>query len=464
MCVYAAYARAYMPATLDKTLAELALLDVESALWSTHAARWSELTRRWCDPEPGWLQSIAYIDGTADPYWTRAYARSGKVSRVGRVMPCLSRVALHGGAGVPLLIQTFAGAAPLRRSLSPMLAQLREAVGEQASVDRLTVVDSEAGYVGVLWALHAADDVFFVSVVKGQVLAGADLRQEGSWQSFRERDELCEGGVRLFGKDGPKAGLPLRAVLMRRGNSSHPHPHPTVFVTNASSEDLSTEQVASVYLARWPRQEQSFRDGRDGGGLNRSFGFGRELVADVALTGKLEQVHARLRRAKQAHEKAEQTREQLDYALAAAPAQIRAKGLKLADKDIGLTQRAISKHAKDLAALESMPATIQQRDTGRDSIMTCLKTGMLALVEFVQQEYFGGRSANWRSFIEQLVALPVTVRTSPTRRLFLIHENRRQPALMEQLEAALEEINRRELVRDDRKWEFQLARWPIGGP
>ena len=92
---------AYMPATLDKALAELGVLDVGEAMWATHACTWNELSGRWCEEGDRWPQSVAYIDGTADPYWTRAFAASGKVSRVNRVMPCLTRLAIHSGAGVP---------------------------------------------------------------------------------------------------------------------------------------------------------------------------------------------------------------------------------------------------------------------------------------------------------------------------------------------------------------------------
>ena len=67
------------PATLDKTAAELGLLGVDDALWQVHGRTWHELSARWRDENVVWPRSVAYIDGTADPYWTRAYARSGKV-------------------------------------------------------------------------------------------------------------------------------------------------------------------------------------------------------------------------------------------------------------------------------------------------------------------------------------------------------------------------------------------------
>jgi hypothetical protein len=446
---------AYMPATLDKLLAELGLLAVGDVLWDAHAAQWSRLTRAWSEPEPTWLQTIAYIDGTADPYWTRAYALSGKVSRVGRVMPCLTRVALNSGAGVPLLVETHVGAAPLKRSLGPMLARLRTAVGPEAALDRLTVVDSEAGKAGVLWALHKQHDVFFISVLKGAVLQGANLQQESPWQAYRDRDELCESGVHLFGVGAPLGGLRLRAVQMRRPDSRHPQT--TVFATNAGPESLTTEQVASIYLARWPKEEQTFRDARNGGGLNRSYGYGRAQVTHVALADKLANATADVARAEAAVQKATKTRDELAASLASAPRAARAKTLKLAIADVARAERALTRRQNEAKKVHSLPATIQQRDTGRDGIMTCLKVSMLALVEFVLKEYFGGASMEWRTFIEQVVALPVTVRTTKDKRRCQIHANPRQPALMARLATAIAEVNRRAITQGERALVFELV-------
>lgn len=99
----AAGGTAYQAATLDKFLGELALVDAEVALWPTHAEQWARVTAPWRESEdaPAWLRNIVYVDATQDPYWTRAYAASGKVSRVNKVMPCLTRVAMMGGAGCP---------------------------------------------------------------------------------------------------------------------------------------------------------------------------------------------------------------------------------------------------------------------------------------------------------------------------------------------------------------------------
>ena len=97
------------------------------------------------------------------------------------------------------------------------------------------------------------------------------------------------------------------------------------------------------------------------------------------------------------------------------------------------------------------------RDTRRDSVMTCLKLTVLSLIEFTLPEYFGGVKMQWRTFIEQFVALPVTVRTSKHRCVYEILANPRQPARMAQLSAALDEMNGRGLRRGERLLVFKLV-------
>ncbi len=454
---------AYMPATLDKALTELALLDVDEAMWQTHADAWHQVTARWRSAqEPSWPRTVVYIDGTADPYWTRAFAKSGKVSRVGRVMPCLSRVAVNSGAGLPLLMETHMGAVSLKNRLLPMLAKLDAAVGPEASVDRLTIVDSEAGTAGAIWAMHTQTQMTFITVLKGQVLAGARILQQQAWQTYRERDEVSEVEIELHGKGAPPEGFRIRGVVMRRADSRHPHP--TVFVTNLHEDDVAAGPVADHYLARWPRQEQLFRKARNGGGLNRSHGFGGGYILNVALVSKLEKVGRSVAYAQAKHDRAKATRGELATALASAPAAVRKHGLALADKAVRETGQQLTKRQEQQAQVQTMPTQIYERDTGRDSLMTCLKLTVMALLEFALAEYFCGKSMEWRTFIEQLVTLPVTMRTTANRCLYQFHPNPRNPDQMAALALAVVELNRRTLHRGKRRLEFELLLAAPRGP
>ncbi|MCP4661407.1 MAG: hypothetical protein GY856_38885 [bacterium] len=445
---------AYMPATLDKALAQLGYLGTDAALWATHGGLWAFYSKLWSDPEPGWVQTAAYIDATSDPYWTRQFARSGKVSRVGRVMPCLTRVALTSGAGVPLLVETHPGAVSLKKRLGPMLAHLDEVLGPGGEVGRLTIVDSEAGTAGAMWALHEQADRLFITVLKGNVRKGARVYAEGAWLPYRNRDEVREVVVDLAGRGAPKGGITVRGVEMRRESR---RPVTTLFATNAAADELGAEQVATAYLARWPHGEQLFRDSRNGIGLDRSHGYGGGEVTHVALETKLEQVSRRVERAKTSLDEAKATRTELAEATTGIDAAARKKTLALADKEVRRATSTLAQQEATRARLDTLPRTIYERDTGRDSIMTCLKLTLSMLIEFVLREYFGGYGLEWRTFIEQFVALPVTVRTTNNRRLYQIEPNPRQPENMIYLAKALREVNARRIHRDDRLLVFELV-------
>jgi hypothetical protein len=447
-------ATAYMPATLDKAVGELGVLSADEAMWRAHAQRWTEVSRRWTASGPGWSQWAWYVDATSDPYWTRRFAKAGKVSRVGRVMPCLTRVAIASGAGVPLVVETHAGTVSLKQRLLPTLEHLESALGPGGEVGRLTIVDSEIATAGLLWALHDTADRTFITVLKGAVRKGAHLEPVSDWQPYRDQDELRELWVDLNGKDAPEAGIRVRGVEMRRPNSRWPTT--TVFLTNVSSDDLTSQEVSDAYLARWPKQEQLFRNARNGGGLERSHGYGGQSVTHLALETKLERAQRQVLRAQARRTKAEGTRDEIAEGTREVSRSVRTKANRLADKDVCRIDKEVAEREDKQERLQLMPREIYVRDTGRDSAMTCLKVTALMLLEFVLKEYFGGHTMEWRTFIEQFVMLPVTVRSSRSRVVYQIHANPRQPDRMQQLAAALDEINRRRLRRDERRLVFEL--------
>ena len=374
------------------------------------------------------------------------------------IHPCLTRVVIHSGAGVPLLVETHAGTASLKKRLLPVLQQLDDAVGPGADVGRLTVIDSEVGVAGLLWAMHDQTEMQFITIIKGAVLKGAKFSHEGPWLNFRERDEVRDVQVQLNGKGAPANGVVIRGVEMRRDGGRNPKS--TVFVTSAPTEEMSPTEVPRQYLERWPRQEAQFANGRNGGGLNRSFGYGGELVSHVALEDKLDRAKRSVAFAAKRTEAATAQHQALSASAEDEPDAAMKEAVKQAETTVREREKTQQQRDDKLARLESMPTQIYQRDTGRDSVMTCLKLTMLSLLEFVMQEYFGGARMQWRTFIEQFVALPVTVRTSKRRRVYEIQANLRQPQRMAQLEAALVEVNRRGLKQSDRSLVFRLVGMP----
>jgi len=439
----------YLPTTLDKTLAELALADVVAPLWATYGRTWFALSRPWCAEGEPWLQAVAYVDATQDPYWTARFAKSGRVSRTGRVQPCLSRIVITSGPGVPIIVETVAGTAVLTRRLLSLLDEMDEVLGE-GELGRLTIIDAEMAIVSILdeLALHAGRG--FVTVIKGSTLKGATLTERGPWQSYRDHDTIREVEVVLKGSRLPAKGKALRGVQMTRTGSRHPVV--TTFVTDQSAEELPTEAVADAYLSRWPHQEQIFRNGRNGGGLNRSHGFGGQEVSHIAQETKQTKAQRRLDRTRSQVAEAKQAL--ADPALA-EPVR------KLLKATLTSAERAEQRAQKEVERYATHPTTIYERDTNRDSIVTALTMTALMLLQFVLREYFAsGPPIQYQTFIEQLIALPVTVAATKTCIHYRIERNHRNPKLMSRLQEACQRINDRKIKRGDQQLVFELIEHP----
>ena len=446
---------AYRGATLDKALSELALLDVGEAMWNCHANLWHRISTPWRQDGPSWLQFAVYIDATQDPYWTSRFALSGKVSRTGRVSPCLSRIVVTGGPGVPLVVETVAGTVSLKRRLPLLLDELDRVLGP-GEVGRLSIIDAEMATVEILDALTLSQQRGFVTVVKGGALKSARVTPRGPWVSYRKHDEVRETDIVLSRSTLEDHDITLRAVQMQRPGSRNPVT--THFVTDMPPEALPTEDVASAYLSRWPHQEQLHRNARNGGGLNRSHGFGGQNVAHVALETKLEKLERSVAAAERDLERVGRAAEDAEKSdsLSSDTRKVVGTARRKAEKRLQNSRRELERY-------QSHPREIYKRDTTRETVMTCVKMAMLALVEFALHEYFGGLKIQYRTFIEELNMLPVTVVTSPSQVTYRIHPNERQPARMDRLRKACDAINERDLHQAEKRLRFELLDKPALG-
>jgi hypothetical protein len=369
-------------------------------------------------------------------------------------MPCLTRVAVMGGPGVPLVVETHAGSVSLKTSLMPCLERVEAAVGP-GELGRLTVMDAEMGTVPLMSALDAREDGWFVTVLKGSTAKAARHGKPGAWQQYRERDQIREVPLRFEGGNAPEKGLDLRGVEMTRAGSRNPIT--TLFVTNAPTDVLSVAEVATSYLSRWPHQERRFRDSRNGLGLDKSHGYGGNDVTHVALVTSIEKATKRVERARTGLAKAEQAeqgaRELLD-ATGRGGRTAAQNALRAAGSAVRQARKSLAETEVDHRKLESTPREIYVRDTTRDSIATVAKMTVLMLLEFVLKEYLGGQRMEVRTFIEAFVHAPVTVRESQREIVYELHENVRSPQQSELLRQACAEITRRELRRGKKRLRF----------
>jgi len=451
---------AYKSGSADKTLSELKLLDAGEVMWDAHATTWGRLVGRWSE-ERGWRQVVAYVDTTQDPFWTERFTASGKVSRTGRVQPCLSRVCLSTGPGVPIFTEVISGTAKLKDHLQVLLERADRLLGP-GELGRVTVVDAECGNAKVLRAFSEVSERDIVTVLKGSHRQGKTLQDVGPWLPFRERDRIREARLPMDGD------LWVRVVEMERVGGRNPTS--TWFATTAGFELLTTTDVAEVYLSRWPYQEDLFCRGRDGVGLERSHGYGVSKTQNVAVltkrekaSSKLERSNLELRGAISSHIDAQIAVDDAKDRLAERKTQgeeldgrhklglRQAKDRKrCAEKHLREVERERAKAIKEQRRQETMPDEVYVRDTALDSITTCLKMTLLSLLEFVCQEYLGGRRITPRIFADALVGLPVRIIERQHEVVYEVHPNERDPAMMDLLAGAFERINQREL-RDGKR-------------
>jgi hypothetical protein len=459
----------YMAATLDKFMRELKYAGLDKALWDSYLIHWFVWDQRWTRDQ-GLRRYVAYLDGTQDPWWTKQFARSGKVSRIGRVMPCVSRLLISGGAGTPLLIETYSGQASIKAELLGLIDRVDNLLGE-GQLGRLLVVDAELISVPLFETLIRAGR-HFITVLKGPVLRNLSFEPCSEATSFRDRDKLREGKVRLCHPDKDQEPLTLRTIEMVRPDSRQPTP--TYFGTSVPSEVMSATEVAQAYLARWPLNENIFRSGRGGIGLQRTHGFGRQYIQNIALITEKEKVRSRCLRLEESQIKATERVDKLEEETALSESKlselkkkrkqavyvnaarrkvetqsrhvraIKAELNQARDKLKDITTRR-NKALKEATRLKTMPPSIAVRDVTLDSIATCLKMTLLSLMLFVFNEYFGDLRMEPRTFIEEFVRLPVRIIDTPTTIRYLITGNHRSPKRMKKFCMACEEVNRRKI-------------------
>lgn len=447
---------AYRAATLDKTLNELAHLKVDEALWEAHAREWAPRTLNWSKDKdaPNWLQAVRYIDATSEPYFTDKFAKFGKVERRGQTMPCLSRIAVMGGAGVVLHVNNFAGACSLRTNLIASLKSV-EGMAPPPETGWLVVVDAEAAVYHLLTTLKEMPGYSFITVLKGQIRNGAHLEEANEWQPYRDRDRIRGAMVNLRGARAPEGGLRLRCVEMERVGGRWTHS--TLFVSDADPEAFSDKDLVDAYLSRWPNQEAVFRNARNGGGLERTHGYGGHSVTNLVLQTKQEAAQRKHIRNQSKALEAKQWVETIkaqEKPDTPEAKEFQAEVLKKAQRQLIEAEKASAMAEKHCKSLDTYPASTFVRDTTRENIASSLSVMVICLIEWVLREYFGGLKIELRTFIEHFVHTPVKVRTTARRQVYELEANPRNEERTNQLRAACEEINRRRIKRYGRVLKF----------
>lgn len=495
---------AYSPDTLDKTINELGQLGTDEALNQEFEKQWGAQSAVWSAGKTPWKCHARYYDITGEPHWTNKFAKSGKVSRTGRVMPCLQRVTVTAYPGIVVRMRTFPGSQSLcthlRAQLTPTSTATKPSPAPEAPAEsvptkptkrapdsvkktdtaavpakellakrppadaqtsqapfQLTVADAEAGKAGLMWELNALPNHAFITILKGNVLKGATILETGPWQPYRKRDRVREVRLKVSGKGAPEEGVVLRGVQMERRDSRHPHD--TMFATDAAPDYLSTTEVADAHLARWRYEEHTFRGSRHGAGLERSQGYTGEMVPNETLGDKRDKAQSRVERTRKLLEEAQKRSDEAEAAKKEAKGsestRLAARRAKEAARALKQAQARHDAATKEAQQLETTPEVVFQRDTTRENIATATKLSGMAFFVWALIEYFGGLCMELSTFLDYYLNLPVEVRTTWCYTLYRIDTRGLPGDKAELLRRACAEMTQRRIRRLGRWLKFE---------
>lgn len=491
---------AYQPATLDKHARELKLAGASGPARDAVAKFWMAQEDAPTDKATGAV--VVYCDAVTKPVWTHHFTRCTKVSRTNRVMPAISTVFLHSGAGTPLLYREFSGHASVPQRVPELLAEYETIAGE-GTVRRAVVLDRESHAVWLFKELDEKKWTFIVPLRKSVVGPKAKFEELSEWSAYEQAgDEVRDAWLSLNDSRTGESALRTRVVARRR----HRTGNVAWYATNAPRDAFSASDVIRLYFDRWPLQESVFREGSGRVGLEVHHGYGKQKVTDVAIVDQLDNLAVRVTRAEadranvlidadSARQQADAQRtaiarvearlaertSDLDARLAAGQgnhasfrsdyqvmntlrewlprarrelAQFDADEAKAIRRGDSLTAR-LAKAEQERARLEGR-RRIFTVDTELDQIMTAYKLTFMNLAQHLMRNVLG-EEMELETLIRGVLTLPGERVCTPTTDTVRIYRQSRDPRCMSAVERGCKHLNALNLVQDKRKLRFELV-------
>jgi len=496
---------AYMPSTLAKFTSALAISNAGPRLLEAMGKNWHQVAQAHWE-EPGAMAAL-YVDNHAKEVWTSLFTKSGKVSHLSRVMPCITNTFVHTGAGTPLVASVQSGGAPLAPRLVQLIEEAEAKLG--GVVRRAVIIDAEGSTFDILESFKNKQRVIVTPLRPARAPELELTYSKGSYfRPYREHDELRIATAVLTHKTSGRS-LELGALLVRRAHRESD----TVLLTTGLSLGMEGRELADLYFARWPIQENAFKEGAAVDLAKHRGNCGR-MVANIAVVTELERLKAQvkggkaerrdltketprleetLKSTRREHQRAvdalavrrgrldvvvtEGLREGKRFAKASVEhqqAMVRAEATQTLFDD---AQQALKTNITKAAALEEKLAkatarstkleprrTIRKLDVALDTVLTATKLTAALLITFVVREYLAAMPMTPQTFASRLFGVRGRRETRPDEERVIFYENRRDPAVNTALADACERLNERRLVRDGRKLSYAIEPPPKPSP
>ncbi|MCP4081984.1 MAG: helix-turn-helix domain-containing protein [Planctomycetaceae bacterium] len=482
----------YMPATLDRFTRELKYAGVASTLWEIHARFALKQSQRWGDGGCR-RDAVLYVDGTSKPIWTKLFSQATRVSMLGRTMPGLEVVAFHSGYGVPLWMLTYSGRAPLVNVVSEAIDRLDEICGS-SSVGRVVVIDAEANSIPFLRRLEQGTHArAWVTRLRDEWVRDRKIFNRNNYRPYRNGDRVRMGVADFNDPETKGAKFRMRVVEVDRRTSGK------VTCLGASmlldTREWDAASLADLYFDRWPSQEADFRAVNQAAGFKEVHGYGRQLVDNVSVVTKLDELAQKSSVARQRYIRQEsalevcrqKVREEKKLIGRLARRQDTVNRHLEADLVVGQTVTAsvqslaneqrslnteIAKRNKQLEKRQTScdkaksqsdrtkgrlngyrqrQKTLESRrkifahDVELDSLFSLLNVGLVLMVTYVLREYLGHAKMDALTFLDRVATLPARQSFTQDLETITFAYNQRDPDVMALLEEFSQTINDRGL-------------------
>jgi hypothetical protein len=484
---------AYMPSTLAKFTSGLARCEAGPRLLQALGEQAYHVAQeRW--GEAGAMAAF-YIDNHAKEVWSSLFTRSGKVTHLNRVMPCITTTYIHSGAGTPLLVIVQSGAAPLAPRVVDLVEQEERILGD--GIRRAVVIDSEGSTFHLLDTFTRQQRVM-VTPLKPSRVSELDVRYApGSYfRPYRQGDQLRIAQAVLHHKT-TKRSIELDALIVRRAHRESD----TILLTNGVRLGMSGQDLADLYYQRWPLQENAFKEGV-AVSLAEHRGNCGTIVSNIVVVEKLAKLE---KQANIAQDKLHQWDEQRQ-AVAHVRQEREHAAQRLADRRDQLAELAADKETswealeqglreyqeaqhQDHAGTQAMKKaeskeaanearrekvseelkrlteerkaldpqkTIRQLDVALDSVLTAMKLAAAFLITFVLREYLGSKPMTAGAFVAHVLSIRGRREIRPDEERIVFYKNPRDPEINEVLAKACARLNERNLQRGGRRLSYTL--------
>jgi len=478
----------YKQGTLDRFLRELKYIGASESLLGGQVKFWHATWGR-SETELEMPFLCFYIDGNTKPVWSTKRVRKNKVTMWGRVMGCLEQVFVHDCFGRPIYFETYSGHGPMgvyTLSMMEKVERYMEGVSENRQVSRVLVMDSASNSVETLRAFASQSRYHYITPLDDNQWSARKVRQEGNPERYRWGDAtLYECEIEL--EDSKEKGYLL---LVRAIRIEWDYGKRTVLLTSLPVSTVGASLVVKAYFDRWPQQELTFRSMKKFASLHRVAGYGKMSVEDPIVKAKQEELKEKIQvlRDKLKSPLAEIAQKTTALtALIEEERTLRVKGrikegerilgkkdaeaLKACTSKIRRVQRSMKdieksyeKEFRNLRRYEASWMRLQGKefiykvDVELDQILTYFRVSLSNLCAYFLKEFLQMGPLSFTTLMQSVLLLDGDVEETQEQRRVVLKRNRKDPVMMERLEAGLAKLNLLSLFTiTGKRYQFSLS-------